>query len=85
MCCSCLSVCLSGLQTTEEYLSEVVSTKQLFAKIDRPAQVVVFKQPAVTAVVLNDWAADVSKLLGLVDECCHLINKEQMLHGVAVE
>jgi 26S proteasome regulatory subunit N5 len=68
------------LDTVEEYLSEMVSAKQLVAKIDRPAQICVFgKVPDATAL-LNSWSQDVSKLLLLVDESCHMINKEQVLN-----
>ena len=32
--------------------------------------------------LLNDWAGDISQLLGLVEKTCHLINKDTMVHGV---
>ena len=67
--------------TAEEYLSEVVSSKQLVAKIDRPAQIITFAKAPTPATTLNAWAADVQKLLTLVDESCHMINTEPMLHA----
>lgn len=70
-------------EKTEEYLSEMVSSKQLFAKIDRCVGTITFKKPEPPALVLNGWSADVSSLLALVDKTCHLINKENMMHGLA--
>lgn len=67
---------------TEEFLSEMVSSKQLFAKIDRRAKTVNFEKPKSAAIRLNSWADDISSLLTLVDKTCHLINKENMVHGV---
>jgi len=67
----------------EEMLSEMVSAQQLFAKIDRCAGTVTFQKKQSPALVLNAWADDVSSLLNLVDKTCHLINKENMVHGLA--
>lgn len=71
--------------TAEEYLCEVVSSKQVVAKIDRPAAIVVFAAKPDASRVLNEWAHDVGQLLALVEESCHMINKEQMLHAIAAE
>ena len=65
----------------EESISEMVSTKQLYAKIDRGAKICVFAKPPQPSDVLNNWSQDVSKLLTLVEECTHLINKEEMVHA----
>jgi len=67
---------------TEVLLSEMVSTKQLYAKMDRPAGVVSFHKPQPATEVLNDYANDLSSLLQLVEKTCHMINKEQMMYGI---
>lgn len=68
---------------TEEFLSEMVSSKQLQAKIDRCAGTIAFSQKRSPGAVLNDWAADISSMLQLVDKTCHLIDKENMMYGLA--
>eukprot|EP00455_Lapot_gusevi_P014410 TRINITY_DN17198_c0_g1_i1.p1 TRINITY_DN17198_c0_g1~~TRINITY_DN17198_c0_g1_i1.p1 ORF type:complete len:469 (+),score=156.49 TRINITY_DN17198_c0_g1_i1:77-1408(+) len=70
-------------QAAEANLSEMVSSRQLSAKIDRPAKIVVFSKKHDANDLLNDWAFDVSKLLNLVGETCHMINKENMIHQIA--
>lgn len=67
---------------TEVLLSEMVSTKQLYAKMDRPAGIVSFTKPQPATEVLNDYANDLSSLLQLVEKTCHMINKEQMMYGI---
>jgi hypothetical protein len=31
---------------------------------------------------LQGWAGDIKELLGLMDETCHLISKENMMHKI---
>lgn len=31
---------------------------------------------------LNAWSNDISELLGKVEKMCHLIHKENMVHGI---
>ena len=57
----------------------------LVAKIDRPAKIIQFTPPKPPEEALSDWAADISKMLTLVDNTCHLINKEHMVHKVREE
>jgi len=70
-------------EKTEEFLSEMVSAGQLTAKIDRCVGTVAFAKKRSPALVLNDWATDISSMLQLVDKTCHLINKENMMYGLA--
>jgi len=72
---------------TEEHLSELVSSKQLYAKIDRPTGVVTFSRKETPTTVLQAWSSDVTDMLSLVEKTCHLINKEYMLreHMTAAE
>mmetsp|Transcript_10146 Transcript_10146/g.19470 ORF Transcript_10146/g.19470 Transcript_10146/m.19470 type:complete len:459 (-) Transcript_10146:114-1490(-) len=69
-----------GAKETEKYLSEMVQSKQLFAKIDRPAQIVTFARKKSANEVVDEWSSDVGKLLALVEKTCHLINKEVMVN-----
>jgi len=66
----------------EEHLSEMVTSKQIFARIDRPAGIISFAKKKSAAEQLNVWSADISELLSLVEKTCHAINKENMMHGI---
>ncbi|KAF8068421.1 RPN5A [Scenedesmus sp. PABB004] len=68
----------------EKQLSELVVSKALCAKIDRPAGVVVIGRGATAEDTLNAWAANISKLLGLVDKATQQIQKEAMVHKVTL-
>jgi len=72
------------LEKTEAYLSEMVSSKQLYAKIDRPAGIIRFAKKHTAGEQLNTWASDISDLLSLVEKTCHLINKDNMVHEITV-
>eukprot|EP00954_Amorphochlora_amoebiformis_P019597 1333659-Amorphochlora_amoeboformis.AAC.1 len=60
----------------------MVQSKQLHAKIDRPAQIVTFARKKTANEVVDEWSSDVSKLLALVETTCHLINKEIMINKI---
>ncbi|ORY91686.1 hypothetical protein BCR35DRAFT_286656 [Leucosporidium creatinivorum] len=66
---------------TESFLSSLVSSKTVYAKIDRPAGIVSFKAPRTGDQVLNEWSSDVGKLMGLIEKSCHLIAKEHAVHA----
>ncbi|EGD76687.1 26S proteasome non-ATPase regulatory subunit 12 [Salpingoeca rosetta] len=66
----------------EKYLSRLVTLKTVYAKIDRPARVIVFKPKPKANQVLNDWGSGLSHLMSLVDKATHLIQKERMVHQV---
>ncbi|KAA1110616.1 hypothetical protein PGT21_027739 [Puccinia graminis f. sp. tritici] len=75
---------------SEATLAKLVSSKTVFAKIDRPSGIVRFSSggstPSHTTTsgesVLNQWNDDVGKLLGLVEKTVHLIQKEFALQGI---
>ncbi|KAL4184054.1 hypothetical protein AMTRI_Chr11g158110 [Amborella trichopoda] len=77
-------LCLS-LQETEKHLSEMVVSKSLVAKIDRPAGIVCFQAPKDSNDILNSWAMNLEKLLDLVEKSCHQIHKETMVHKAALK
>jgi 26S proteasome regulatory subunit N5 len=74
-----------GLQTedAEKHVSTLVTNGTIFARMDRPAGIISFKQPVAPETTLQAWAGDISELLGLMDETCHLISKENMMHKIA--
>lgn len=62
----------------ESEIASMVSDGSVYAKIDRPKDIVRFSSPKTPEAVLTDWAADIDKLLDLVERTTHLINKENM-------
>lgn len=67
-------------QEAEVYISDLVTKKTIYARIDRPAGVVSFSQAQDPTEVLNEWATNLSNLMVLVSKTTHLINKEEMVH-----
>ncbi|KXZ45928.1 hypothetical protein GPECTOR_49g512 [Gonium pectorale] len=68
----------------EKHVSELVVAKAISAKIDRPAGIITFAAAAAPEEQLNGWAGNIAKLLDLVDKSCQLIEKEAMVHKVAL-
>lgn len=72
----------------EEYLSKLANADTIRVKIDRPAEIVYFTTKKTSSDILNHWAQDTNRLMGLVNKTCHLINKEECINsvlGIAVE
>lgn len=73
-------------QESEATLAKLVSSKTVYAKIDRPSGIVRFntqnQHSTRGEAVLNEWNNDVGKLLGLVEKTVHLIQKEFALQGI---
>ncbi|KAF8044251.1 hypothetical protein BT93_A2286 [Corymbia citriodora subsp. variegata] len=76
-------LCLS-IKEAEKHLSEMVVSKSLVAKIDRPMGVVCFQTTKDSNDILNSWATNLEKLLDLVEKSCHQIHKETMVHKAAL-
>jgi len=64
---------------TEKYISELVTSKTVYAKIDRPARIVSFAKPRDADDILNEWSFNMKSLLGLLERIDHLITKEEMM------
>ncbi|TQW00631.1 hypothetical protein V2A60_001697 [Cordyceps javanica] len=64
---------------TEKYISELVTSKTVYARIDRPARIVSFSKPRDADDVLNEWSHNMKSLLGLLERIDHLITKEEMM------
>jgi len=62
----------------EKEIASMVSNGEVYAKIDRPSDIVRFSQTKNPETVLTDWAGDISSLMHLVETTSHLINKENM-------
>jgi len=65
---------------TEKHLSRLVVSNAVFAKIDRPHGIISFKKIEQPNDVLNAWGSDIETLLGLTENTCHLIHRENMVH-----
>lgn len=66
-------------EETEKYISDLVVSKTIYARIDRPAQVVNFEKKRDADEVLNEWSGNMKSLLGLLERIDHLITKEEMM------
>lgn len=64
---------------TEKYLSDLVTSKTIYARIDRPGGVVSFEKKRDADEVLNEWSGNMKGLLGLLERIDHLITKEEMM------
>lgn len=77
-------LCLT-LQEAEKHLSDMVVSKSLVAKIDRPLGVLSFQAAKDSNDILDSWAMNLEKLLDLVGKSCHQIHKETMVHKAVLK
>ena len=68
-------------EAAELYLSELVSSGQLYVKIDRPKGELLFVREQDASAVINEFTTNIDALLKLVETTCHLIHREQMVHS----
>eukprot|EP00798_Chlamydomonas_sp_ICE-L_P019746 gene19746-26438_t len=66
----------------EKHISELVVSKAIAARMDRPAGVVTFGARQEAEDALNSWANNIGKLLELVEKSTMNIQKEAMTHKV---
>ncbi|KAI0275156.1 hypothetical protein BC834DRAFT_921282 [Gloeopeniophorella convolvens] len=64
-------------QQAEETLSRLVVAGTVWARIDRPAGIVNFRNQRSAEDVMNDWSSDMQKLLGLVEKTWMGVNAAQ--------
>lgn len=69
-------------EKTEEILSRLVVSGMVWARIDRPAGIVNFRQKRSAEDVMNDWSSDMNKMLGLVDKAWMAMNAEMAAKSV---
>lgn len=64
---------------TEKYISDLVTKKTVYARIDRPARVVSFEAKRGPDEVLDEWSGSMKSLLGLLERVGHLMQREEMM------
>jgi len=64
--------------TLEEHVSNMVSDGTIYARIDRPSDIIRFAAAKSAEETLSDYASDIKTLLSLVEKTTHLIHKENM-------
>lgn len=69
----------------EKHISELVVSKAIAARMDRPAGIVVFGATQCPEEQLNSWANNIGQLLTLVEKCTMNIQKEAMQHKVTLK
>eukprot|EP00672_Neobodo_designis_P026098 CAMPEP_0174827800 /NCGR_PEP_ID=MMETSP1114-20130205/934_1 /TAXON_ID=312471 /ORGANISM="Neobodo designis, Strain CCAP 1951/1" /LENGTH=500 /DNA_ID=CAMNT_0016061477 /DNA_START=36 /DNA_END=1538 /DNA_ORIENTATION=+ len=70
-------------EATERFIMKLVSSKSIYAKVDRIDGVVVFERQANPIDVAKRWNERVDAMGTLIDRTCHLVAKERMLIAVA--
>lgn len=55
-------------QQTEETLSRLVVSGTIWARIDRPAGIINFRNKQTAEDVMNNWSSDMQKMLSLVEK-----------------
>ena len=68
---------------TEKFISDLVTSKTIYARIDRPAQIVTFEKKRDADETLNEWSGNMKSLLGLLERIDHLITKEEMMARIS--
>ncbi|KNE70860.1 hypothetical protein AMAG_14967 [Allomyces macrogynus ATCC 38327] len=66
----------------ETFLSNLVSSKTVHARIDRPAQTVTFAKTKTADETVAEWSDEIHNLLKLLEKTTHLITKEEMVHNI---
>jgi 26S proteasome regulatory subunit N5 len=64
-------------QQTEDTLARLVVSGTIWARVDRPAQIVNFRSKRSAEDVMNDWSSDMQKLLSLVEKTWMGMNAAQ--------
>ena len=68
-------------QQAEEVLSRLVVSGTVWARVDRPAGIINFRQARSAEDVMNDWSSDMQKLLSLVEKAWMGVNAAQAAVG----
>uniref|UniRef100_A0A672MGW1 26S proteasome non-ATPase regulatory subunit 12 n=1 Tax=Sinocyclocheilus grahami TaxID=75366 RepID=A0A672MGW1_SINGR len=71
-----------SIDESEEFLSNLVVNKTIYAKVDRLAGIINFQRPKDPNDLLNDWSQKLNSLMSLVNKTTHLIAKEEMIHNL---
>eukprot|EP01091_Cochliopodium_minus_P015354 TRINITY_DN5440_c0_g1_i1.p1 TRINITY_DN5440_c0_g1~~TRINITY_DN5440_c0_g1_i1.p1 ORF type:complete len:457 (-),score=150.33 TRINITY_DN5440_c0_g1_i1:25-1395(-) len=72
-----------GIEEVEDYISELVVSKMIFAKIDRPKGIVSFRPIKEAGEILDTWSHSIGELLDIMEKTSHLVQRETMLHQIS--
>lgn len=70
-----------SVDAVEEEIGDMVVNKRLVAKINRMDRIVSFQKSKFTNDNLNDWNYDIRAMLDKIENTCHLINREKVVHN----
>jgi len=71
-----------SVERAENEIGDMVVNKRILAKINRLAGVVVFQQRhKFTNETLDTWNHDIKTVLDKIEQTCHLINREKVIHS----
>ncbi|KAG5723726.1 hypothetical protein E4T56_gene15698, partial [Termitomyces sp. T112] len=73
------------VKQTEETLARLVVSGTIWARIDRPAGIISFRNKRSAEDVMNDWSSDMQKLLGLVEKTWMGMNAAQAAQSRVVK
>lgn len=71
-----------SIAEAEDELSEMSFQPDLNIRINRPLQIVTFSKVESTDEVLNAWSSTLRDMVSQIETTCHLINRENMVHGI---
>lgn len=67
---------------TERHVSELVNVKMIYAKIDRPQGIVVFREAQNPMDLMENWTSSIQDLLQKIDNVSHQVHRELVIHKV---
>ena len=69
----------------EVEICDLVASFSFYCRIDRPDGICVFRRCNQGANArLTEWTGQIGSLVKLLDKTCHLVNREVMIHKLAV-
>ncbi|KAK1444045.1 26S proteasome non-ATPase regulatory subunit 12/cop9 signalosome complex subunit 4 [Babesia gibsoni] len=72
-------------ENVEVELSAMVNSETIHAKINRPEGLIKFGKRKDPDLILDNWAKGIATLLGQVDQCSRLVQKERMIHEARLQ
>jgi 26S proteasome regulatory subunit N5 len=70
-----------SMDLAEKEIGDMVVNKRIQAKINRMQGIVVFAKSKNTTDTLNEWNYDIRHMLDKIEQTCHLINREKVVHN----
>ena len=58
----------------------ILGLLKLHEPLDAARKKVILLQEKIANEIINEWSSKISSLLGLIDNTCHLINRENMIY-----